>query len=263
MHHRPDSAHCHNCGALLAGPFCHACGQEARRLDPSLRDLLRDVTPELLNVDGRIFRSVRKLLFAPGFLTVEQNEGRRAGWVAPLRLYLIFSLIYFAVGSFGANSVRVNVSDDESAREDLARLGFQNEQELQGAIQNALATWAPRVMFVLVPLSAWLVQIVCRRQRRHYPQHLYFALHVHAAFFAVSALAAAAELTGLRLLAGAFKVVQVVYVAVYVVMAFKVVYGGPLRRAVLRAAISGALYFLAVVAAIVAVVLPAVFWKTP
>lgn len=263
MSHAPDSAVCHNCGASLAGPFCAACGQKAQPLDPSLHDLLHDFTHEMLHVDGRIFRSVQKLLLAPGFLTVEHVEGRRARWIPPLRLYLIFSLIYFAVAFFGGENVRVKVtSTDQETSAELRRLGFQNEEELQETMRHAQATWAPRVMFVLVPLCAWLVHVVCRRSGRNYPQQLYFALHVHAALFAAGAVAAAAaELTGNGFVEKAFEVLVVVYGLVYIVLAFRAVYGGPLRRAILRAAVVGGIYFVAVVAATLAIVLPAVFLR--
>jgi len=39
----------------------------------------------------------------------------------------------------------------------------------------------PRVLFVLVPVFAGIVALFYRRRR--FPQHLVFALHLHAAFF--------------------------------------------------------------------------------
>ena len=32
----PDSALCYNCSAPLSGPFCAACGQKAKALNPTL-----------------------------------------------------------------------------------------------------------------------------------------------------------------------------------------------------------------------------------
>jgi hypothetical protein len=106
MTHGAESTTCYNCKARLTGPFCGACGQKAQSLNPSARDLLHDVTHEMLHVDGRIVRSVQRLLFSPGFLSREQFEGRRARWISPIRLYLIFSVIYFGVTAFDGGSVR-------------------------------------------------------------------------------------------------------------------------------------------------------------
>ena len=257
----PDSTVCHNCRAPLAGPFCAACGQQAAPLNPRLHDLLRDVTHEMLNVDGRIFASVRRLLTSPGFLTVEQIEGRRAPWIPPLRLYLLFSLLYFGIAAVTPGATRVGVTGtDAETRTELQRLGFSSEQELQQAVAHAQKTWTPRVMFVLVPLFAWLVQVASRRSGRNYPQHLYFALHVHAAWFAVGTIAAgAAALTGSPILARLSSWATVLYGASYLALAFRRAYGLSLGRAVKRTLLVGVLYWIAVTLAIVAIVLPAVF----
>src|SRR2546426_9839069 len=98
----PPSTTCYDCGTPLSGPFCSACGQKAGPLDPTVHDFLHDFTHEMFHVDGRIFRSLWTLLSAPGVLTRDYFQGRRARWVSPIRLYLIFSLLYFAASSLPA-----------------------------------------------------------------------------------------------------------------------------------------------------------------
>ena len=254
----PDSAVCYNCGHPLSGPFCAACGQKAKTLNPNLHELLHDFSHEMLHVDGRIFQTVKRLLLSPGFLTVELFKGRRTRWIPPLRLYLVFSLIFFAASASESKNARITFDDAPAKTEDLARLGFDSEQEMQETMLRAQHTWAPRVMFVLVPFCAWLVLLVCRRSGRNYPQHLFFALHVHAALFAAGALLTAARLTHNTIIARVFGVLTIAYAVVYVVAAFKNVYGGSLRRAVLRAAIVSGIYWFAVVGATLAIILPAI-----
>src|SRR5688500_10451261 len=65
------AAACPNCGDLRVGSYCSTCGQKAAPLAPTLGYFLHELTHELLNVDGKIFRSVRLLLTQPGFLTRE------------------------------------------------------------------------------------------------------------------------------------------------------------------------------------------------
>ena len=52
-----EPAFCPNCGAALGGAYCAACGQKVGALNPTVGEFLRDLAQELLNVDGRIFRS--------------------------------------------------------------------------------------------------------------------------------------------------------------------------------------------------------------
>jgi uncharacterized protein DUF3667 len=248
----PVSTTCYNCGAPLDGPFCARCGQKAAPLNPTLSDFLHDFTHEMLHVDGRIFRSVRKLLLSPGFLTREQFEGHRASWIAPIRLYLIFSIAYFALTSLAAARAVPPAGGAESDPDTifgLQLLGFESEQALDEAIAEARAHWMPRVMFLLVPLYAWLVGRASRRLGRNYPQHLYFALHVHAAWFAAAALVAAARFAAPSLVPGSLDALPLVYGFVYAVMAFRLAYGVTIRQSAMRMTAVAGIYYVVIVIA--------------
>jgi Protein of unknown function (DUF3667) len=252
---------CHNCSAVLRGPFCSACGQQARALDPSLRELTRDITHELLDVDGRLPRSIRALFLAPGLLTREWFLGRRVPWVTPLRLYLIFSVAYFGVVALGGTHLKVKVTSGErETAAELQRLGFASEQEMRATLSQAQAVWMPRVNFALVPLFAGLVALVRRGSGRRYPQHLLFALHAHAAWFGVRAIAAAGMLVPPAIIGSVLDGLSTLYGIVYVAIAFRVAYGVTTRRAIRDTVIVLGIYWIGVVAATLAVVLPALFW---
>ena len=96
---------CTNCGATLAGEYCHVCGQKRfvegdRRLSHLLHQFIASAT----DVDGRIWRTVRALLFQPGLLSREYFAGRRARWISPVSLFLAVSVIYF-VAPFHGNDL--------------------------------------------------------------------------------------------------------------------------------------------------------------
>src|SRR5919205_3072374 len=130
-HATAESTVCYNCGEPLHGRFCAACGQEAKSLNPTLHDFLHEFAHEVLHVDGKIFQSVRKVLFAPGFLTREYFQGRRARWVSPIRLYLIFSVLYFGVASVGGGVGRVKITatgkTNTETQQALQKYGFNSE----------------------------------------------------------------------------------------------------------------------------------------
>jgi len=264
-HSEPVSSTCDNCRAALVGPYCAACGQKALPLNPRLHDFVHELTHELLHVDGKLFRSVRKLLLSPGFLTREEFEGRRVAWVRPIRLYLVFSLVYFALATLAPDpNVHFRVTDRGQQSPDtgagLRQLGFESEQAFQETVRHAQATWAPRVMFLLVPFYAWLVHLATRRTGRNFPQHLYFALHVHAAWFVAGAVLALARWTLPAIGAKGVETLAVVYAIGYAVLAFRHVYGVTTGRALLRMGAILAVYFVGVVTATLAFLLPVIFW---
>ena len=98
---------CPNCGAAVAGNFCQQCGQETVLHPPSTREFLHEFIGHYVAVEGRLWKSLGLLLFRPGRLTLEYIKGRRARYVQPLRLYLTFSLIFFAVMKYSGHDDKV------------------------------------------------------------------------------------------------------------------------------------------------------------
>jgi hypothetical protein len=92
-------ARCANCEARLQGPYCGQCGQHAHESARSLGTLFHDAWHVLTHVDGRFWRTLRRLAFSPGHLTNEYFRERRASYIPPFRLYLVLSLVFFGVAS--------------------------------------------------------------------------------------------------------------------------------------------------------------------
>lgn len=273
-----DSPFCHNCGIRLTGPYCAACGQKAVPLSVTLHEFLHELTYETLHVDGRLFQSIRRLLLSPGFLTREYIQGHRARWISPIRLYLIFSVAYFGLSamtglrvgvydrptrdgwrvSLGrAPELSVTLDNDENAEDEAKALGFPSFAAMRDAVNRAIFAWVPRVMFLLMPLFAWFVALAYRRVDRNYLHHLIFAVHVHAVWFAAGAVAKAVELA-MPMAGDLLEAVVVVFAIVYVVRAFRRVYG-KVRFAFVRIAVVLAAYFAVFLIAFAAIVIPVVF----
>jgi hypothetical protein len=253
---------CANCGAALQGPFCAACGQAVKPLDPPVRHFVGEFVQEFFDVDGRLLRTLRRLVFAPGFLTREHAEGRRAPWLSPLKLYLLTSVAAFAMLTVAGDDggLKIEVKGGTSA-EAFQYLGYTSAEQLAAAIDAAREVWLPRVLFVVVPIFGWLVSRVRRRAGRHYPSHLVFALHVHAAAFAVRAAMTALALALPPIVKPGLDAVVGAYVVGYLYRAFVVVYGGGRLRAVRDTMVVGALYWLVLLVGSGAAVLAVVFGR--
>ncbi|MEQ9462030.1 MAG: DUF3667 domain-containing protein, partial [Haliea sp.] len=84
---------CQNCGAHLAGPYCHHCGQEARPAVLFFGTLALEFLRETISLDSRVMRTLLALLGRPGLLTNAYLRGQRKRYVPPLRLFLFTSLV--------------------------------------------------------------------------------------------------------------------------------------------------------------------------
>lgn len=89
--------HCHNCGAAVDYHFCPVCGQSTKLHVPSASEFIHEFIGHYVAIEGRLWKTLALLLFKPGFLTWEYIQGRRVRYVEPLRIYLTFSILFFAV----------------------------------------------------------------------------------------------------------------------------------------------------------------------
>lgn len=127
------AANCANCGAPLVGPYCAQCGQHAHQSARTIGALFHDAWHVLTHVDGRFWQTLRTLLVRPGRLTREYFAERRASYIPPARLYLVLSLLFFALGALGSHrGLTLNGSAD-----DLLAVG--DRDELRAEIQQAAA----------------------------------------------------------------------------------------------------------------------------
>jgi hypothetical protein len=90
-------ATCANCDAPLTGPYCAQCGQHAHESARAVATLLHDGWEVLTHLDGRLWRTLAALMLRPGRLTQEYFAERRARYLPPVRLYLVLSVLFFAL----------------------------------------------------------------------------------------------------------------------------------------------------------------------
>jgi hypothetical protein len=204
------------------------------------------------------------LMFKPGFLTREFLAGRRARYLPPLRLYLVLSVVFFlAIGSHQetkvvgvkkGGSISIQPADEmlaapqqpgETTQQRAKRAckpdyeGFgksflspfmqKNCEKLvneQGrAVEESFMHNIARAMFVFLPVLALLMMLMYWNPRRYFVEHLLFFVHTHAFAFL---LLATVELLSLALPAGwgdAPGVLAWFYIAWYVFVAMRQVYG--------------------------------------
>jgi hypothetical protein len=216
----PDGSPCVNCGAALAGRYCHVCGE--KRLAPGDRSLWHYVgglVEAMLNLEGKLWKTLRALIARPGLLTAEYWRGRRVAYMKPLPLFLVANLLYFLLASWtGLTAVPFNFivrdQDDlarverklhvaEADRAEFRRIAasyaykpdtptatngvarvFGDYAQRYNATAPALSRSLILVMIAMVTPMLALVELP-RRRRFPLVAHLVFATHLMTAFLLV------------------------------------------------------------------------------
>lgn len=164
---------CQNCSEAVRGAFCQNCGQRHQSHIHPIRGLIAEVFSSVLNIDNRLVKTI-KMLVKPGRLTEAYLSGQRIRYISPFRLYLLCSVLYFAVSAWIDATHFLFVND------------INGGDEIQGLIKAL-----PRIMFVVVLGFAFLFKMLHRD--RLYAAHLIFALHVHAVWYVLFTLSTLAR----------------------------------------------------------------------
>jgi hypothetical protein len=172
------TANCLNCGAVLQGAFCAACGQDAAMARLDSRALARDAIEDVLNFDTRLLRTMRALTVAPGKLCLDYVQGKRAPWFPPLRYFLaMLAAVLLVMLWVGFDPVRAVAVAGDDAR--------------MAQVRAAIAATAMRhlnlAMAMLVPLHALVLRALFRRSGHNYAEAGVFALYTlgHCLAFAL------------------------------------------------------------------------------
>jgi hypothetical protein len=161
----------------------------------SLRAFAMEAVETVLNVDGRLLRTLRTLLLKPGMLTAEYFAGRRTPYLRPLQLFLLCNVFFFVAQ--GLSSARVlntplQVHTHHSGHREIAhRWVFGAPHADDETLTEAQETYRTRfdqvvesqsrtLVIVMVPMFAAILAALFIRQRRYMVEHLVFATHFYS-----------------------------------------------------------------------------------
>lgn len=199
---------------------------------PSAREFLHEFVAHYVALEGKLWRTLALLLFHPGALSNEYIAGRRVRYVEPLRVYLTFSILFFAILKFSSPPVFLTVHGQQAQAsahgprqiqenkpspiqvsilgqtptlpqqwQDFEQLPTTEKQKL---VVDSFYHYAPYAMFCLMPLFALFLKILYLGSGRRYGEHFLFALHANAFAFITMALMTLIPVNIIRLTLGAW-----------------------------------------------------------
>ncbi len=94
--------------------FCPNCGQK-NIPHLNLKYLLEEFLENYIYIESKLFKTLKNLVFKPGRLSKEFIEGKRVSFVAPIRLYITFSVLFFFIIALG-NFIDENTHEKEVSK---------------------------------------------------------------------------------------------------------------------------------------------------
>lgn len=207
---------CLNCGTMLelGDKFCSQCGQDTANHPPTLFEFTHEFVSHYVAAEGKLWRTLWGLIARPGFLTMQYLAGRKQHYVLPLRLILTLGLVFFLTIKFlPAPLVHVNGEIDQMPKEAIFSADLGDPQVtsadalsllpdgLRAKVETIKERWesdpkgtarslgstmlslAPYAVLCSLPFFASLLKLLYWRQP--YGLHFVFAMHLHAAWYAM------------------------------------------------------------------------------
>jgi len=177
------SPFCPNCGEEVTGNFCANCGQDRNAAkELTLTNFARHAIPEILNIDGKFFRTIRILLTKPGFLTLEYLQARRESYTLPTQMYFVVAALFFIVTTnldVGTDAL-LKIPQVAERIEKKAKDSKKPVEFIQQQIDDTLENYIPFYTFFIVVLFASFLKLMYKNW--YYVEHLIFSLHFITVF---------------------------------------------------------------------------------
>jgi hypothetical protein len=142
----------------------------------------------------------------------------------------------------------LNAAEKAAALEDIARAPAVMQPFLRRAVEDPggfkrrILETMPRMLFVLLPIFAGILALFYRG--RKYPEHLYFAIHLHAFIFLALGVSELLKFTQSVPLVSVMSLITSIWIPIYATLAFRRVYGGSLARTLAKELAIGTIYAL-------------------
>jgi hypothetical protein len=170
-----------------------------RPRDLTLADLAAQFVKGLSSVDGKLLRSSRALLVAPGTLTAAYVRGERRRFLAPLALFLVANALFVGIQSVTGTNILSSSLYSHLHTQDWKDVAQSLVMPRLAANEETLANYAPRfdqavifnakaLMILMVLAFAPIAWLLFHGRRYVAGAHVVFALHLYAFILALLCL---------------------------------------------------------------------------
>lgn len=193
---QPVKEACASCGATLKGDYCRKCGEKkiVPERDFSVKKFVNQTLWHFVHVDSKLLKSCWLLFSKPGFLTAEWVAGRRVGYMKPLQLFIVASVLFYfflptttayftgsrdLIRGYEERKIMMNAFHYDFGKtltETAVKLQVDNEA-LKTDITMVAAQRSKTWLFVIIPFWGVFIYLFFRRKTPWLVPHLIFAMH--------------------------------------------------------------------------------------
>ena len=181
---------CPSCSSETLGQFCCTCGEKkVTERDYSVGHYLQEIAAAVTLLESKALRSLWLVISKPGFLSSEYFNGRRVRYVRPLQLFVVLNVAYyFSITLFFATTFTTPLATQLHMNNYYS--GYANSRvehklqqdkttfpELESKYNRRTNVLSKTLIFLLIPIFAFLFYALFFRKRKYLVQHVVVATH--------------------------------------------------------------------------------------
>lgn len=193
-----NSITCKSCSNVFTGKFCNNCGEKLYNdHDKSLKHLFDDVFHFFTHFDNKFLKTVKLVLFKPGYLSSQYCEGIRKPYFKPVSLFIICVILYLLFPFFsGLNMQFGTYHSSNYTYAPFVQPAIQQKLQNNAISIDQLATrynqaspkFAKVMILLYLPLSALALSILFSRRKKYYFDHFILSTELNSFYILIGFL---------------------------------------------------------------------------
>lgn len=190
MHTETSISACKNCGAPLAGKYCHQCGEKRYTdHDRTVSHFVHEGIHFITHFEGTFFTTLKYLFTRPGKLSVNYCYGIRKSLFKPLSLFLLLCIIYLLFPVFEGLNMRLYYHTHgvygTFARNEATEVMRQHnwtDAQLTEAFHQQSTKVSKFLLLILLPLTALFFWALTYKKRHYFFDQMVFATEINCVY---------------------------------------------------------------------------------
>jgi len=195
----PNTNTCKNCGYIVHKTFCSKCGQKNSDI-LDFKSLVKEFFQNVFDLDSRFFLTIKYLFTKPGFLTTEYWSGRRSKYLNPFRIYIVMSVLSYALSGLISNpnennkdfDINKNIIDStkiELRMQNIKEIKLNRElwivltEDVEKKLDKITDNDNLFLFWILPFLSIGLLILSKNYKHLHLPHHIIAVIHIQSAIY--------------------------------------------------------------------------------
>jgi Protein of unknown function (DUF3667) len=171
---------CANCHSTTTGAYCTVCGQKSGAQRLSTWTLIRSGIQAVLEMDSKVWITLRDLAANPGKVAQGFTAGTRVKYINPIKMFFVSVAAAIGLSLFLGefDIILQGVAENQVNNDDFAALQPETMPRIIAALQYIMANYVELVTFLMVPLFAFFLFLQHRKRGNNFAETLVFTLYL-------------------------------------------------------------------------------------